>query len=187
MKRLLSVMSGVVFFVTILFSSVSFAKFHGVCKVQNRTANVNRVSGVIDFGKTVFMDGKGGWKGYIKFPSKFKSDLGTWSKNNIHTIAGTVRIKLKVKVAGVRKYGIWRKKQNLIQVSLVREGNGGKLVAYKQLNVYVSNPKYKTIELPAYAPDLEAGNEVHYRLEIHVSKNVGGSKTCKYRFTVVAD
>ncbi len=155
------------------------------CKVySNRKGTVDGV--IVDLGTIIYTDGSGGWKTYVKWPGKFVATglRTTWDKDNIHTDSGIIQIKFKAKLAGTRKWEIWRSKRNVITVQLINKETG-EVVATKNIDERVGRPKTYTYTMDQYSPDLPDGSEINYILKISFNKKDGASGddgTCTYEF-----
>ena len=178
-----------------MFACIFFVSSQGIaasyqCKeYPNRKGTVDGL--FVNLGTIIYTDGKGGWKTYVKWPGKFDvpSLRTTWSKNNVHTPSGSIILKFKAKLAGTRKFGIWRSRKNVITVKLINESNG-QVVAQKTISKKVGKPKTYTFTLPQYGMDKPDGSETPFRVEISFNKKDGAGGddgTCSYYFTGVAD
>ena len=144
----------------------------------------------IDLGTIIYTDGSHGWKTYVKWPGKFDvpTRRTTWDKDSIVTPAGSIILKCKMKLAGIKKWGFWLKKENEIHLRL-KDANGN-VLAEKTITKKVRSPKTYTVTLPSYNPGATPGNTNTYTVEIEFDKkdgNGGDDGTCTYEFSVRAN
>ncbi len=168
-----------VFFVLVvpLFS----AKFN--CKVDSgKTGSVDGI--IVDFGTILWADKDGGWTTKIRWPGKFYSkDLHTtWSKDNVSVPGGTFKLKIKVKLAGNRKYGFWKKKRNRVILKLFNAS--GTKVAEVKKDVRVSRPKTYTLYINWNASSGYDKEPFTLKLDFHKWDGGSDDGNCSYSISI---
>ncbi len=156
------------------------------CKYDSNRQGTVKSSYYVELGPILWAHPSSGHTTKIRWPEKFYAPnlRTTWSRTNLHTNYGNFVLKLKVKLAGNKKFGVWLPKRNRVIVKIL--DSNGNVVAQKTLDKRVRAPHTYTITLSKITGNCSNLNPKYYTLELNFHKWDGESNdgTCTYEFAV---
>lgn len=149
----------------------------------------------IDMGTVLWADTDNGASTKVLWPTSFDhysgSQLaGNWSRQQIVTPSGNFVLRLTVRLAGRKSWGIWSSKRNVVTVEVHKGDTSGPMVQQKTLDKSVGSPSNSTIELPQVTADLGSGSGQAYTVVLRFDKYDGSAANdgwCGCNMTVTAD
>lgn len=102
-------------------------------------------------GITLASDDRGGARTWVSLPTTFDHGSGHTIKSDLSTSNGSFKVTIKVRLAGVKTFGIWRSKRNVVKLEVHEFSAAGPLVAQGILDRSVSSPSDYTFSTSFYS------------------------------------
>ena len=132
----------------------------------------------IDMGTVLFADIDNGETTKVLWPAQYDHYngamlSGTRTRQQIVTPSGNFVLKLTVRLAGRKGFGVWTSKRNVVTVEIHKGDGSGPIVQQSTLDRSVGSPSNSTIELPQVAANLRTGSGQMYTVILRYDKYDG--------------
>jgi hypothetical protein len=149
----------------------------------------------IDMGTILWADIDNGATTKVLWPTSFDhynntTLAGTWTRQQIVTPSGNFVLRLTLRLAGRKSWGIWTSKRNVVTVEVHKGDASGDILQQKTLDKSVGSPSNSTIELPQVTADLSSNSGQAYTVVLRYDKydgNASNDSWCGCSLTVTAD